>query len=136
MSFRIKEFHSDFLSDSLNLNHFTELNQNGNVNIGKFNFDLTISEPAKLFNRYLFNHKKTTDFLLPMKTPYISHLLLSVIYRELPAEQLEPIFQALNLDEKLRNEFFSLKNAKQAMPALHLEPAQSSLDRIMAIARG
>jgi hypothetical protein len=66
---------------------------------------------------------------------YISNLLLPVIYRELPSDQLEPIFEALKIDEKLRSEFIRLKEAKQALPALHMEPAQSSIDRIMAFAR-
>ncbi len=67
----------------------------------------------------------TTDYLQ----------LLSVLYRELPTDQLEPIFQALKLDEKLRAEFLRLRETKQSLQSLRLEPAQSSIDRILAYAQ-
>jgi hypothetical protein len=70
-----------------------------------------------------------------MNTQYTSNLLLPVLYRELPADQLEPIFQALKLDEKLRDEFFRLKEAKQSLQQVRIEPAQSSIDRILAYSR-
>lgn len=71
-----------------------------------------------------------------MDAHYTSNFLLSVIYRELPADQLDPIFEALKLDEKLRTEFLMLKETKQKLSAIKLEPAQSSIDRILAYSRG
>ena len=70
-----------------------------------------------------------------MDAHYTSLHLLPIIYRELPPDQLDPLFKALQLDERLRAEFHKLKAAKLALPALSIEPAQKTIDSILAYSR-
>jgi hypothetical protein len=70
-----------------------------------------------------------------MDAHYTSNLLLPLLYRELPVDQLDPIFEALKIDDRLRAEFVSLRQAKQALSSLRLEPRQSCIDNIMAFSR-
>jgi hypothetical protein len=70
-----------------------------------------------------------------MDAHYISHLLLPVIYRELAADQLDPIFEALKLDSKLLQEFQELKTAQTALVPLSIEPAPSSVAFLLAYSR-
>jgi hypothetical protein len=69
-----------------------------------------------------------------MESPYNLHLL-PVIYRELNPDQLDPIFEALKIDERLRNEFLRLKVAKAALLPLNLEPSDACISKIMDYSR-
>lgn len=67
-----------------------------------------------------------------MKTHYIPHALIELLYRELPPESVRVFTEKIRKDETLTALYHAFRKAKTQLPDVQFRPSSRVINRILS----